>query len=122
VVLTNRLALHGVPAAPRIARRDLERWLREVGCTNRDDALLVVSELVTNAVVHGRGDPVVVMEFTDDRIRLEVHDEDSSPPVRREPGPGDPGGFGLNIVDQLSEEWGWATTATGKMVWCHVFC
>jgi anti-sigma regulatory factor (Ser/Thr protein kinase) len=122
VVLTNRLALHGVPAAPRIARRGLELWLREVGCTNRDDALLVVSELVTNAVVHGRGDPVVVMEYTDDRIRLEVHDEDSSPPVRREPGPGDPGGFGLNIVDQLSEEWGWATTATGKMVWCHVFC
>jgi anti-sigma regulatory factor (Ser/Thr protein kinase) len=122
MVLTNRLALERVPAAARDARRGLERWLIEMGCAYRDDALLVVSELVTNAVVHGRGDPVVVMEYTDDRLRLEVHDEDSTPPVRRQPAPDEPGGFGLNIVEQLSEEWGWATTTTGKMVWCHVFC
>jgi anti-sigma regulatory factor (Ser/Thr protein kinase) len=122
MVVTNRLALERVPAAPRIARRNLEHWLRDIGCANWEDALLVVSELVTNAVVHGQGEPVVVMEFTDDRLRLEVHDEDTRPPVRREPGPDDPGGFGLNIVDRLSEEWGWSTTATGKMVWCHLFC
>jgi len=62
------------------------------------------------------------MSYTDDRIRLEVHDRRSAPPVRREPGVDRPGGYGLNIIDTLSEEWGWTATDGGKMVWCHLFC
>src|SRR3954468_6184580 len=115
MAVTNRLVLDRVPEAARVARRGLDSWLRAQRCESREDALLVVSELVTNAVVHGRGDPVVVMVYTDDRLRLEIHDDDPRPPVRREPRSSEPGGYGLNIVDRLCEEWGWAPTDDGKL-------
>jgi len=122
MAVTNTLVLDRVPEAARVARRNLDDWLSDQRCESRDDALLVVSELVTNAVVHGRGDLRVVMVYTDDRLRLEVHDGDSNPPVQREFRSAEPGGYGLNIVDQLCEEWGWASTDGGKLVWCHLFC
>src|SRR4051812_5731376 len=117
-----RLEIARGPEAATAARRDLDHWLNEQGCDSREDALLALSELVNNAVIHAAGDPVVVMSYTDDRIRLEVPARRSAPPVRREPGVDRPGGYGLNIIDTLSEEWGWTATDGGKMVWCHLFC
>jgi len=122
MVVTNTFVLDRVPEAARSARRGLDSWLSEQRCESRDNALLVVSELVTNAVVHGRGDLLVVMVYTDDRLRLEVHDGSSSPPLQRDSRSAGPGGYGLNIVDRLCEEWGWTTTDDGKLVWCHLFC
>lgn len=122
MAVSREVTLARVPGAVGQARRSLDAWLAEQGCERRDDALLAVSELVSNAVVHARGDPVVVMVYTEDRIRLEVHDGDPTPPVRRVPGLDAPGGFGLNIIDKLSEAWGSTTVDDGKIVWCHLRC
>ena len=76
--------------APREARHALRDFLATVACPEqlREDMLLVVSELVTNAVVHARSDPIVVAMFDDGRLRIEVYDDDRSPPTvtpRRDP-------------------------------------
>jgi anti-sigma regulatory factor (Ser/Thr protein kinase) len=122
MAVTHTSMLARTPDAVRLARRSLDEWLAEHGCERRDDALLALSELVTNAVVHARGDPVVVMVYAAGRIRLEVHDAEPAAPVRRQPGLGKPGGFGLNIIDRLSEEWGCTAVDGGKIVWCQIRC
>lgn len=82
---------------------------------------LIISELVTNAVVHARSPLRIVVTFSRDRLRIEVHDEDSTPPrVRPQPGPD--GGFGLRIVAEASERWGWLPTRSGKLVWAEMRC
>jgi serine/threonine-protein kinase RsbW len=73
----------------------------------REDALghsqLIVSELVTNAVMHGEGSIVLVLALENDHLRTEVIDEGTgnAPAVRTAPGDAT-GGFGLRIVDELS--------------------
>jgi len=71
------------------------------------DAELVVTELVTNAVVHGTGRIVLKTRLAGDRLRLEVVDEGTgNAPAIREQGDGDGGGWGLRIVDRLATDWG----------------
>ena len=118
-----RLVLNGSAGAPREARHAVGDWLVNVACPDQilEDALLVVSELVTNAVVHARSDPIVVVMFDDGRLRIEVHDEDRAPPiVASSAGPG--GGFGMRLVAALSDAWGWAHTDSGKRVWVETLC
>jgi anti-sigma regulatory factor (Ser/Thr protein kinase) len=118
-----RLALKRSPGAPREARHALRDWLATVSCPDqlREDMLLVVSELVTNAVVHGRSDPIVVASFDDGRLRIEVHDEDRSPPIVTSSS-GPDGGFGIRLVEALSDAWGWGPTESGKRVWIETLC
>jgi anti-sigma regulatory factor (Ser/Thr protein kinase) len=93
-------------AARAFARDTLVTW----GCRERiDDVVLLVSELFTNAVLHGAGGVEVGIELLGGaRLRVEVVDEG-----RRQhmPGPADPGveaigGRGLLIVDALASKWG----------------
>lgn len=84
-----------------------------------DDAVLVVSELVTNAVVHGCPPIELMVSITSVEVRLEVADEGRGPdewfvPFDR------PGSRGLAIVDAVSEQWGVRQTASGKVVWSVV--
>ena len=118
-----RLALKRSAGAPREARHALRDCLATVACPEqlREDMLLVVSELVTNAVVHGRSDPIVVAMFDDGRLRIEVHDDDRSPPTVT-PSSGPDGGFGIRLVAALSDAWGWAHTESGKRVWVEALC
>jgi anti-sigma regulatory factor (Ser/Thr protein kinase) len=118
-----RLVLKRSAGAPREARHAMRDWLATVGCPEqlREDMLLVVSELVTNAVIHARSDPVVVAMFDDGRLRIEVHDEDRSPPIVTS-SPGSDGGFGIRLVAALSDGWGWAHTESGKRVWIETLC
>jgi two-component sensor histidine kinase len=99
--------------------------LNALGCSSerRHGLLLVVSELVTNAVVHARSAPEVVATQWSRRVRVEVYDNDVSPPVVRDPSTLDSGGgFGLAMVAALSDRWGWEPTATGKRVWAEAPC
>ena len=83
------------------------------------DALLVITELLSNAIEHGRSAPTVVLRLSSDRVHLEVSDYSSSPlTVRRAPNVG--GGYGLRIVDAVAERWGWRPTAAGKVVWTEL--
>ena len=89
------------------------------------DAMLVVSELVTNSVVHSgvaAGDPVQLRANLDARIlRLEVGDLGAGTDIVRIPPPDrlSAGGFGLAIVDSLGARWG-VVHASGTRVWCEL--
>jgi anti-sigma regulatory factor (Ser/Thr protein kinase) len=96
--------------------------MESLGCgpEARTNWSLVVSELVTNAVVHARSAPEVTATATDGDVHVDVYDGDRSPPVVREPAEGGTsGGFGLRIVDALSDRWGWEPTTAGKRVWAE---
>lgn len=88
-----------------------------------ETAVLLVSELVTNAVVHARAGtaPIaLILENQEDRLRIEVHDGDPRWPRPGRPGGLDESGFGLLLVDALASEWGVGETATGKAVWVEL--
>lgn len=72
-----------------------------------DDVLLVVSELVTNAVRHGRGDVDLRIEVDGGRVTGHVSDEGEGFTRRVHTAPADDGGHrGLLIVEQLADDWG----------------
>ncbi|MGW4490247.1 ATP-binding protein [Amycolatopsis sp. NPDC004368] len=83
-----------------------------------DDALLIVTELATNALQHGRGRPVVRLRQAGAVVRLEVADDSPVLPATRAPGPD--GGWGLRLVRELSLDWGVTPGVRGKVVWCEL--
>jgi anti-sigma regulatory factor (Ser/Thr protein kinase) len=114
-----RLPLPADPRAVRAARglvRDAcELWGLPRAC---DDAELLVSEIVTNAVVHARGDAlVVVVRPARAGLRVEVHDGDPHALQRRRPAPDALGGRGLQLVGELADAWGVERRQRGKAVW-----
>ena len=88
-----------------------------------DDAALVLSELVGNAVRHADGPSLQVrLRRSGEVLRIAVHD-DSPGPAAAPRGVGeDESGRGMHIVDALSSSWGWEPRATGKVVWADVAC
>jgi anti-sigma regulatory factor (Ser/Thr protein kinase) len=110
-------------SAPRAARRFVEDALRRWGHDGWavDDARLLVSELVTNAVIHTRSPFSVSLESQPSRLRVAVHDESSAVPrsggqtleTAR-------GGRGLQIVATLADDWGVMATPAGKTVWAEL--
>ena len=88
-----------------------------------DDAALVLSELVGNAVRHAEGDVMQVrLKRTGDVLRIAVHDRSSTPPAPREASFDDESGRGMMIIDALSHRWGWEPRSDGKVVWADVAC
>ena len=111
------------PDTPMHVRRAVGVWSSALvrSETTAHNISLVVSELVTNAVVHPRSELRVVVTLERRRLRIEVHDDDAKPPnIRSQAGPG--GGFGLRIVANLSDRWGWLPTESGKLVWAEMLC
>jgi len=120
-----RLELDRDARAAGRARREISDWLSGLDCAPNveENVLIVVSELVTNAVVHARAAPVVMATYDDGHLFVEVHDTDATPPTPRTPGVGgDVGGFGLQLVESLTHRWGWEPTEHGKRVWGHALC
>lgn len=108
------------PSAPAAARDLSDRALADVPGQARREARLVVSELVTNAVLHGERPLRVRVSAAKDRVTIEVADGGAAEPSPRLPAPEEAGGRGLDIVAQLASEWGWRRLATGKTVWCWI--
>ncbi|MCU1395880.1 MAG: ATP-binding protein [Ilumatobacteraceae bacterium] len=114
---------HGVEA-PRTARRfvtsQLVAW--EIGRDAVERAELLVSELVSNAVLYGSGP--IRLELTEvdrgRRVRIEVCDRGAGQPRMRHAAPEDLSGRGLQLVDELSRGWGSATIDGETSVWFEV--
>jgi anti-sigma regulatory factor (Ser/Thr protein kinase) len=81
--------------------------------------VLAVSELTTNAVTHGSGPIEVAMSASSDRLRVVVSDEGMGIPDMRLPAPGAgaDGGWGLQLVDALVDDWGTERRAPRIIVW-----
>lgn len=112
--------------SPAEARRRGAAWLRghPVGQETLDAAALIISELVTNAVMHGGGNIIrCTLRLAGGVLRIEVTDQGHGypePAVRR-PGPDDVSGRGLLLVSAVAEAWGVAPTAAGgRAVWATV--
>jgi anti-sigma regulatory factor (Ser/Thr protein kinase) len=96
------------PEAPWLARRSLSTWFgAALGSEQLQSAKLLASELVTNAVLHGRGQIVLRAHLTLDRLLVEVSDEGQGFEYRlRRREPDALRGRGLGIVDAESSTWG----------------
>lgn len=108
------LALPQDVSAPRIARRTLNEWFAtSLADDELDTAKLLVSELVTNALLHGQGTITLRAHLDDDRLLIEVMDE--GPGFERTVRDADfeiNGGLGLGLVDGESSRWGVDVGAT----------
>jgi signal transduction histidine kinase/serine phosphatase RsbU (regulator of sigma subunit) len=85
-----------------------------------DDVVLIGSELVTNAIVHGHPPIEMRIRQTASEVTLEVFDTATFFPRRTHPSPLEEHGRGLGIVDVLARDWGTRMTDGGKAVWCSV--
>lgn len=85
-----------------------------------NDARICVSELATNALVHGvpPGQAFAVHVSCDETsVRIEIRDSGEGTPVRRTPTPCEQSGRGLLLVAALADDWGIEGHAVGKTVW-----
>ncbi|WP_405856436.1 ATP-binding protein [Streptomyces sp. NBC_00090] len=86
-----------------------------------DTLVLLISELVTNAVVHTGCPAVLRMLFAaEGGVRVEVADASDRPPRPRHAEGEDTNGRGLELVDGLADRWGWQPDGVGKSIWCEV--
>jgi anti-sigma regulatory factor (Ser/Thr protein kinase) len=110
------------PAAIGRARHEVEDALAgaDVDESTSGDLMLLVSELVTNAVRHARGEAFEVrLQVQPDVLRLEVHDHGTGFEPRIKPSDDGCGGYGLYIVDRLADRWGVERDAGGT-IWLEL--
>ncbi|MFG2195509.1 ATP-binding protein [Streptomyces sp. NPDC048639] len=110
-----------VPAAREFAAQALVDW----GIGDRvEDVLLCVSELATNALLHGvppgRGFKLFLLrDGVAGPLRIEVHDSGEGHPRIPDTAAGGEGGRGLMLVEALADKWGVGERDPGKVVWCE---
>ena len=107
----------GASFARRAMARAADLWRLDRDLT--ETALLLVSELATNAIRHGSPPVRLSLRLDRDRLRVEVSDGSPALPTLTYPEPGQIGGRGLQIVQLLAARWG-ATASScrlGKTVW-----
>jgi PAS domain S-box-containing protein len=109
------------PRAAGRARRAVREALETAGAAQlRDVAELVVSELVTNAVVHAGTQMLVRITAEPTAVRVEIGDGSHHLPVRRRWAETAGTGRGLRIVDEHVDRWGADLTDGGKVVWFEI--
>lgn len=103
------------------ARRFVSRAIRGAPADIVEAVVLAVSELASNCVRHTDGGFEVTVQRSPGEIRVQASDRGTGKPVVRSPGPEDPSGRGLQIVDMLAADWGVeALPEKGKTVWFTV--
>jgi len=92
-----------------------------VAVDDRDVVALLTSELVTNAIRHGRPPVSLRAALRGDAVRVSVDDGSRHEPVPVEDTAWDAsGGRGLHLVESLSDRWGVSVNGVGKQVWFQV--
>src|ERR1700759_195307 len=102
------LRLSPEPTAPGLARRAArERFAGHLSDSQLNDLVLVVSELVGNAIIHGQGEVVLRLELEGEALRGEGIDQGGGfEREAGESGPDDIGGRGLMLVESMTSRWG----------------
>ena len=119
--MDKQVTLPDGPEGASFARRAMARaavlWRLDRDMT--ETALLLVSELATNAIRHGTPPIRLSLRLDRDRLRVEVTDSSPALPELIHPGPDQIGGRGLQIVQLLAARWGAcaAPRRLGKTVW-----
>jgi anti-sigma regulatory factor (Ser/Thr protein kinase) len=103
-----------IGAARRFTRAALRR--HAISPETIDIAILLVSELATNALIHAVGD-IRVRIRVDAEIRVEVWDASSDGPTRVSASWELESGRGIELVSSLAQGWDWAPRDEGKVVW-----
>jgi anti-sigma regulatory factor (Ser/Thr protein kinase) len=112
------LTLNRTSDAPREARGYVRELHHSIGSERVEDATLLVSELVTNAVKYGPEHEAIklIVSSDEDRVRFTVHDLGAGPlPEMRQQDDPAPGGHGLRLVDAIAD--GWGTERGSTRVW-----
>ena len=115
---TAQVQLSPLPASAAAARRFVAETLTTWGHDDAvDTATLLVSELVTNAILHARSDVDLVLTETDGHLRVEVHDASPEAPQVRAYDATSMTGRGLAMVQSFAARWGVKPLPAGKAVW-----
>jgi anti-sigma regulatory factor (Ser/Thr protein kinase) len=121
--------LRVLPATPKApaAARQLARQVLGEGNPATETAMLLISELVTNSVVHSKsGEPggsvTIALCAGPAGILIQVRDDGgpSEPRVAAMPADATEHGYGLRLVDALAERWGTISSPDGRITWCRV--
>jgi anti-sigma regulatory factor (Ser/Thr protein kinase) len=108
--------LDGVRAARRLTTATLQALSDDL----TSDAELVVTELVTNAVLHGRPPICLRVRGRREKVRIEVVDAGHTMPVRGQKNSENMTGRGLAVVESLTSAWGVERVDGGKLVWAEL--
>ena len=115
-----------LPPEPPSATRARALAREQFGAMCSRDALdvvaLLVTELVTNAILHARTPLQLTLEMRPGVVRICVEDESNEQPMLQHYEADAVTGRGLALVDRLSSSWGVDAIPSGKVVWCEVPC
>lgn len=115
------MTVPSVPSSVSAVRRFAVEACRRSGLGQVSDTVaLLVSEVATNALVHGSGDVRVSVVAAGHLVRVEVADDSPGWPRPRRAGPEAEGGRGLALVEALSSSWGTRAEGEGKVVWFEI--
>jgi anti-sigma regulatory factor (Ser/Thr protein kinase) len=112
----------GDARAVRHARRFTGRLCARAGIDGDlcESAVLLTSEVVTNAVIHGRSEARLRVVVDTDHVRVEVGDDNSRHPVIQPPDADALDGRGLRLLDIVATAWGVRDDEIGKTVWFEI--
>ncbi len=113
---------HRIAEARRQVREVLHDWADP---DQVDSAVLMVSEMVTNVLLHTDGDALLVAEISGERgarrVRVDVSDSSDELPHRRSPGELASSGRGLVLLELLAGRWGVDPRGDGKSTWFELY-
>jgi anti-sigma regulatory factor (Ser/Thr protein kinase) len=124
-VIEVRTVLNPHPTSVGAARRFVRDVLmsRQVADPVVETVELLTSEVVTNAIIHGRSGPLLAVQVNERAVRVAVGDVSPELPVRRPGRLDDVSGRGVIIIDELASAWGVERERNGsKRVWFEVAC
>jgi serine phosphatase RsbU (regulator of sigma subunit)/anti-sigma regulatory factor (Ser/Thr protein kinase) len=108
------------------ARADLRQLMHDWAVADHvDSAVLLVSEMLANVLMHTDADATMTAEIGDSdgtrRLRVEVTDSDDALPHKRDPGEMASSGRGLLLIEQLAQAWGVDPRGDGKTIWFELY-
>jgi anti-sigma regulatory factor (Ser/Thr protein kinase) len=104
------------PLSPADARRSIAALLEGYPAGVVDDARLLVTELVANAIAHAHGVSIFAAEVRDGSLRVRVVDKSPHLPARMDEDRDRDRGRGLLILDRLATSWRVERCGSGKVV------